>query len=101
MYPESRCTQYCLSFVYERQQEDLIIVGSLFKIVGTATEKSYYPMLSFVFGTKCCLKTDDLGVLWISEECNILTKYVGCWVEWVLDLCNNSHSLLYTALIDL
>ena len=53
----------------------LIIIGSRFQIVGTATEKARLPIFSLVLGTKRCLETDDLRVQEISEKCSRLTKY--------------------------
>ena len=56
--------------------KDLIVIWSLFQIVGTATHEAHLPRLSLVLRTKCCLETNDLRVLGISEKCSRLTKYV-------------------------
>ena len=57
--------------------EDLVVIGSLFQIIGSATENAHLPILSLVLGTKSCLETDDPRVLEISEKCSRLTKYVS------------------------
>ena len=47
---------------------DVIVTGSGFQFVGAATEKARLLILNLVIGTKCCLETDDLRVVDISEE---------------------------------
>ena len=72
--------KYVFSFLSKTSivSEDLIVIGSGFQIVGSATEKARLPIFSFVLGTKSCLEMADLRVLEISEKCSRLTKYVGC-----------------------
>ena len=52
--------------------KELIVIGTLFRIVCAATEKARLPILSIVLGTPSCLKKDDLRVLEISNKCSIL-----------------------------
>ena len=77
--------KYVLSFLWKVAlgSDDLIGIGSWFQIVGAATEKAHLPILNLVFRQKSCLEIDDLRVLWISEKCSRLTKYIDCWVERV------------------
>ena len=44
--------------------EYLIVIGSWFQIVDTSAENAYLPIIWLVSGTKRCLKTDDLRVLY-------------------------------------
>ena len=52
--------------------EDLIVPGSWFQIVGTATEKACSLIFSLVLGIRSCLETDHLRVL---EKHSRLSKY--------------------------
>ena len=45
-----------------------IVIGSLFQIAGTATEKARLPLFIVVLRTKRCLKTNDLRVIKRSEK---------------------------------
>ena len=57
--------KYVFSFLRKvsKVSEDLIVIGSLFQIVGAATEKAHLPMFSLVLGTKRCSEPDDLRFL--------------------------------------
>ena len=58
--------------------EDLILIWSLFQIVGATTENPRLFIFRLLLEIKSLyIETDDLRVLRISGKYNILTKFVG------------------------
>ena len=53
---------------------DFVVMGSLFQVLGAASENAHLPRLSLVLGTKSCCQVEYLSCLGIFERCKRLAK---------------------------